>query len=574
MTEAVLSRDPDRLPKDLPRGGEIPDDLDPLADGILMRHQAEWLEDTSDLKIAEKGRRTGITFAEALDDTLIAAASRKAGGQNVFYIGDTKDKGREFIGYVAKFAKVVAKELGEIEEYVFTDQREDGSSKDITVYRITFNSGFRVEALSSNPANIRGLQGTVVIDEAAYHNDVREVIDAVNALLIWGGKVRVISTHNGRLNAFNELIREANAGKNPFNVHNIPFGQAVKNGLYKRVCLMKGEAWSQEKEDAWEAQIRGSYGARTAQMRQELDAIPSDMEGAALTRVQIERVMQSGIPFLRWAAEDALKDAPEAERKRRVKEWCDTHLKPVLKTLNEDRKHFMGEDFARSGDVTDIVIAEETPLLVKETKLVLELRNMPFEVQRDVLFYLLDRVPNFTKGAMDKGGNGAYLAEVAAQRYGSRIIEVSLSRSWYEIEMTPYIEAFGDKDIVLPKHEDILSDHQALMYVDGIIRVPRDFRFKGSDGFNRHGDSAVAGALMVSRLAYYSFKELSPRGRISFTYILVIPLTFVMIALNPPLVLFLIGCAYASSGPVLAAWRWRRRRERRRSEASAPRHEG
>ncbi len=494
-TSAVLSRNPDELPKDLPRGAEIPDDLDPLADGILMRHQAEWLEDTSDLKIAEKGRRTGITFAEALDDTLIAAAKRSAGGQNVFYIGDTKDKGREFIGYVAKFAQTIAGELHPIEEFVFKDEREDGTSKDITAFRITFRSGFRVEALSSNPANIRGLQGVVVIDEAAFHKDVREVIDAVNALLIWGGKVRVISTHNGRLNPFNELIREALAGKNPFKVHHIPFGKAVENGLFKRVCLMKGTEWTQEGEDAWEAQIRGSYGARTAQMQQELDAIPSDMEGAALTRVQIESVMRAGIPFLNWTAEDALKNAPEDERKRRVKDWCDTHLKPVLKGLNENRKHFMGEDFARSGDVTDIVIYEETPLLVRETKLILELRNMPFEVQRDVLFYLLDRVPNFTKGAMDKTGNGAYLAEVAAQRYGSRIVEVALSRQWYELEMPPYIEAFGDKTIILPEHADILSDHQALQFVDGLIRVPKDFRFKGSDGFNRHGDSAVACAL-------------------------------------------------------------------------------
>ena len=72
----VLPREPDELPVDLPRGGQIPDDLDPLAEGILMRHQAEWLEDDSDLKLGEKGRRTGITFAEALGDTLIAAAKR------------------------------------------------------------------------------------------------------------------------------------------------------------------------------------------------------------------------------------------------------------------------------------------------------------------------------------------------------------------------------------------------------------------------------------------------------------------------------------------------------------------
>ena len=82
--EPVLARAPDALPEELPRGADIPADLDPLADGILMRHQAEWLEDDSLLKLAEKGRRTGITFAEALDDTLIAMAARSAGGSNVF----------------------------------------------------------------------------------------------------------------------------------------------------------------------------------------------------------------------------------------------------------------------------------------------------------------------------------------------------------------------------------------------------------------------------------------------------------------------------------------------------------
>jgi phage FluMu gp28-like protein len=82
-----------------------------------------------------------------------------------------------------------------------------------------------------------------------------------------------------------------------------------------------------------------------------------------------------------------------------------------------------------------------------------------------------------------------------AMRYGSRIEEVSFSRAWYETEMPPYIEAFADRTVALPAQEDVLRDHQALQFVDGIIRVPRDFRFKGSDGLDRHGDSAVAGAL-------------------------------------------------------------------------------
>ncbi len=491
----VLSRDPEALPDSLTRGADIPDDLDPFAEGILMLHQKEWLEDPSDLKLAEKGRRTGITFAEALDDTLIAAAKRSAGGSNVFYIGDTKDKGREFIGYIAHFAKVIAGELHAIEEYIFKDEREDGTSKDIAAFRIQFASGYRVEALSSNPANIRGLQGVVVIDEAAFHKDVRQVIDAVNALLIWGGKVRVISTHNGVLNPFNELIREAQAGKNPFSLHFMPFEKAVENGLYKRVCRMKGTEWSQEAQDAWEALIRGPYGPRTAAMRQELDAIPAEAEGSALTRVQIEKRMEDGIPFKRWVQDDDFRNAPDHVRRADALDWCARELRPILEGLSPNCRHYMGEDFARSGDATDIVILEEGNDLVRRQKLIVELRNIPFDQQRDILFYVCDRIPRFAGGALDKGGNGAYLAEKAVQRYGETVVEVSFSQEWYRQEMPSYIEAFGDGTIVLCNHPDVLQDHQALQYVDGIIRVPKDFRFKGSDGFDRHGDSAVASAL-------------------------------------------------------------------------------
>jgi len=72
--------------------------------------------------------------------------------------------------------------------------------------------------------------------------------------------------------------------------------------------------------------------------------------------------------------------------------------------------------------------------------------------------------------------------------------------------------------------------------------------------------TTLAGAFMVSRFAYYSFREVNPRGRISFTYVFVIPLTFVLIAMDPPLVLFVIGVVYALSGPAVSFWRLQKRR--------------
>jgi CDP-diacylglycerol--serine O-phosphatidyltransferase len=82
--------------------------------------------------------------------------------------------------------------------------------------------------------------------------------------------------------------------------------------------------------------------------------------------------------------------------------------------------------------------------------------------------------------------------------------------------------------------------------------------------------SAAAGALMVSRFPYYSFKEVHARGRISFTYVFVIPLTFVLIAMDPPLVLFSIGVLFALSGPLLALWRSQRRRAGRAMREGTP----
>ena len=55
----------------------IPANFNPLAQGVLMAHQSAFLRLQAQLDIAvcEKGRRTGITFAMALDDTITAATA-------------------------------------------------------------------------------------------------------------------------------------------------------------------------------------------------------------------------------------------------------------------------------------------------------------------------------------------------------------------------------------------------------------------------------------------------------------------------------------------------------------------
>jgi CDP-diacylglycerol--serine O-phosphatidyltransferase len=62
---------------------------------------------------------------------------------------------------------------------------------------------------------------------------------------------------------------------------------------------------------------------------------------------------------------------------------------------------------------------------------------------------------------------------------------------------------------------------------------------------------------MVSDFRYHSFKEINVGGRIPFTWLLAIPLVFMLISVEPPLILLLLFGAYALSGPV--QWYWRRR---------------
>lgn len=75
--------------------------------------------------------------------------------------------------------------------------------------------------------------------------------------------------------------------------------------------------------------------------------------------------------------------------------------------------------------------------------------------------------------------------------------------------------------------------------------------------------TATAGALMVSNFAYYSGKNFNLGERIPFAYLLLIPAVFMLISLDPPMVLFSLFFLYAMSGPILSAYRVARRRRRR-----------
>jgi CDP-diacylglycerol---serine O-phosphatidyltransferase len=74
--------------------------------------------------------------------------------------------------------------------------------------------------------------------------------------------------------------------------------------------------------------------------------------------------------------------------------------------------------------------------------------------------------------------------------------------------------------------------------------------------------TAFAGALMISRFAFNSFKGVTPGARVRFPYIILVPLAFVLIALHPSITLLALFGGYALSAPIVWAYRKVRRRSR------------
>lgn len=455
---------------------------------ILLGYQKRLLSATAHYQVVlcEKSRRIGATWGVGADAVLTSAASKAAGGMDTFYIGYNLDMAREFIDVCAMWARNFNSAVSAVEEFMFDDGNPD---KHIQAFRIAFASGFEIVALASRPRSLRGRQGYVIIDEAAFHDDLAGVMKAAIALLMWGGKVLVISTHLGQANAFAKLIEDARAKRNPYHVERYTFDDALHDGLYKRICLVTGKAWSPEAEAAWRAGIIASYGDDADE---ELFCVPSQGGGVYLPRPLIEARMSGDYEVIRLERTSEFTYLPKEQREADIDAWCKEHLEGPLKALDKDRQHGFGQDFARVADLSVIAPIEIGKTLKRTVPFTVEMRNVPFEQQRQVLFYICDRLPRFVGGKMDAGGNGSYLAEVAAQKYGAlRIDQVKLTADWYLENFPPMKAAMEDGYLWYPKHADLIDDLALVQTIRGIPRIP-DLRTTGGDGKKRHGDFAVA----------------------------------------------------------------------------------
>ncbi len=97
-----------------------------------------------------------------------------------------------------------------------------------------------------------------------------------------------------------------------------------------------------------------------------------------------------------------------------------------------------------------------------------------------------------------------------------------------------------------------LSCTAAAGVVAGLVWVGIDFAIPGKRVSELvAGVIIIVGALMVSNVRYHSFKDLDLKAHVPFVAVLFVVLSYLLIAWDPPKVLFGVFFLYALSGPVL-----------------------
>lgn len=488
---------------------------------VLLSYQAKTvgLLDSAgtNVLVIEKSRRVGLTWGLGAYAVLKAAKAKSAGGMDVMYISYSQEMTREFIDVCGMWAAAFATAALEVEEFIF-DDGSDGAGE-IKAFRIRFASGFEIMALSSAPRGLRGKQGVVIIDEAAFVDNLAELLKAALAFLMWGGQVVVCSTHNGNENDFNVLVQDILGERKPYKHMRIDFDDALREGLYQRICMVRGKQWSPEAEAEWRQEIIDFYGDGADE---ELFCIPSQGSGAWLTTPLIEARMtltREQAPILRLELPPDYLYLPELERRSLIRPFMDD-LTSVLQGLDPEEQHAFGFDFARVADLSVGQLLAIEKAMRRRSALTIEMRGVPGDEQKAVTRDILQAAPRLVGAAFDAVGMGWTVAEDMGRIFGlydkthnetGLVRAIKFTQDWYRLEMPPLKTKFEDAAIALAPDADHVSDLRAVKVIRGVPMVSEIRVAEKGDGAKkgrkRHGDFAIALALAdyASRQAWAEY---------------------------------------------------------------------
>ncbi|MGV6814074.1 MAG: phage terminase large subunit family protein, partial [Phycisphaerales bacterium] len=146
----------------------------------------------------------------------------------------------------------------------------------------------RITVMTSNPKRFRSKGGDVVLSELAFHENPGEMWKAAAAVATWGGRIRVLSSHNGHESWFNQLLLQARKYDDPetygapkstdfkATIHSTDIYEAIEDGICERINKISGATRSREE---FVASLK-SKCATTEIWEEEYECKPSKQSGS------------------------------------------------------------------------------------------------------------------------------------------------------------------------------------------------------------------------------------------------------------------------------------------------------
>lgn len=420
------------------------------ADGIFLPFQSRWIKDDSRLKLMEKSRQIGLSWASAY-----AADERTAaqGARFDQWVSSRDDlQARLFIEDCKMWAGIMnlaAKDLGE----VVLDVKDR-----ITAYVIEFASGRRIHSMSSNPDTQAGKRGGRILDEFALHPDPRKLWSIAYPGITWGGSMELISTHRGSHNFFNQLIREVREHGNPkgISLHRVTLQDALDQGfLFKLQQMLPADDERQSMDEAAYFDFVRKGCADEESFQQEYMCNPADDD----------------VAFLEYGLITA----------------CEYPAGTDWQQLGNGRL-FAGIDIGRKKDLT-VIWVFELQGDVLYTRHVESMQNMRKSDQEKILWPWIERCE---RTCIDNTGLGIGWVDDAQDRFGNSVEGVTFTGPVKEAMAYPVRGAMEDRTLRIPYDPKIRAD---LRQVTKQVTPSGNIRFTAERTADGHADHFWALAL-------------------------------------------------------------------------------
>ena len=432
----------------------------PQENTLLLGYQKRWVLDQSRIKIMEKSRQIGISWASAY-----ALVRRKAlaGARYDAWVSSRDEiQARLFLEDCKHFAETLHTACRDLGVDLISDAK---------TYVLEFASGVKINSMSSSPDAQAGKRGDRLLDEFALHKDPRKLYAIAYPGITWGGQLEMVSTHRGSHNFFNELITEVREKGNPkkISLHRVTLEDALKDGFLHR--LQSKLAADDERQEMDEGDyfnfIKGGC-ADEESFLQEYMCVPADDASAFLSYDQIAA----------------------CEYERNPERLFDT---ADFSDLSESKALYAGVDVGRNHDLTVIWVNSYEGERHLCRRLIC-LKGMSFSRQEEILYPIL-ALPNLRRCCIDASGLGMQLAERAAERFGRyRVESVKFSGPVKEELAYPFRTCFEDLNIRIPADPKLRSDLRAIKKE---TTASGNIRFSADRGENGHSDRFWAGALAI-----------------------------------------------------------------------------